>query len=319
MNETVGVVGLGRVGGSVAAAASRAGYRVLGCDVDPDALSALPLATRTASPAELAEHADIVLVAVYDDAQVRAVMRGRDSLLSAQTPPQAVIVLSTVTPETIRWAHTEGSARGVSVLDCGVTGGLRLRECGQIFAMVGGDFAAVAFVRPVLEAFGSPVVHTGQVGTGMYAKLARNMITFGTWCVALEAGQLAVAGGVELERLADICDAADQWADGALGLVRRGIRPGRPLNDRDGQERLRLSGYMHKDLRAAFDAAQALQIELPVTRASSRRSTSCSDSINRTLRGPSIGLVDRRRRRRGRPTAEPGQVNVCAFDSTRSA
>jgi 3-hydroxyisobutyrate dehydrogenase-like beta-hydroxyacid dehydrogenase len=262
---TVGVVGVGLIGAGVAKPLLRGGYDVVGFDLRPDVVEEVG-ARRAVSLTELAEAADLVLVSVYDDAQVREVLTGDDSLLAAASAPRAVFILSTVNLDTIRWAAEEGARHGVAVLDCGVSGGTTLRRHGRIAVMVGGDEEMVEWARPALETFGVPTVHVGPLGTGMSAKIARNMITYGGWFVAVEAARIAEAGGVDVEKLVQICEAADESTGGPIGILKRGIRPGVPADDEDRVARERLMGYVHKDLGAAF----ALGAELGVDPAGAR-------------------------------------------------
>ena len=256
----VGVVGLGAIGRGVAAALLRGGYQVVGHDVRGE--SAATAGVRVAAtPVEVAEVAELVLVAVYDDAQVRDVLAGADGLLGAGTPPRAVAILSTVTLPTVRWAVERAAAVKVAVLDCGVSGGSMLCTEGRIVAMVGGDDEVVAWARPALETFGVPTVHTGPVGTGMAAKIARNTITYGGWFVALEAARLAAAGGVAVETLVEICAAADGSSGGPTGILQRGIRAGTPRDDADRQAREALAGYVRKDLGATIALAAELGVD----------------------------------------------------------
>jgi 3-hydroxyisobutyrate dehydrogenase len=262
-----GIVGAGMIGSGVARALRRAGHEVTAYDVAAEAVGAIAdVADAKPSPREAADSADAVFVAVYDDRQVREVLEGQESVLAAATPPRAVVILSTVPLETIRWAADRGAAQGVSVLDCGVTGGPGLRERGEIVAMVGGDDEAVAAVRPLIETFGKPTIHTGPLGTGMNAKIARNLFTYATWLVALEAGRLAESGGVPRERFVEICEAGDQMMGGPLAILKRMNMGSPPASAEDGAARERLVGYVHKDLHAAFELADELGVEVPAAR-----------------------------------------------------
>jgi 3-hydroxyisobutyrate dehydrogenase len=263
VKEAVGVVGLGSIGASVARALVRNGYSPVGYDVRTDALQALDgVVSPAASAEDLSHRVDAALIAVYDDAQVRDLLSGPSSLLTADDPARVLVILSTVSLETIRWAAEQGRSRGVRVLDCGVTGGQGLREQGKIVAMVGGDEEAVTAVMPLLATFGAPVVHTGGLGTGMRSKLARNMITYGCWYVVLEATRLAAAGGVDPGQFLQINDAADQLMGGSLALLRRGVRPGTPGSESEREAVARTAGYLHKDLHAAVELAAELGVEV---------------------------------------------------------
>jgi 3-hydroxyisobutyrate dehydrogenase len=264
VKEPVGVIGLGSIGANVARALVANGYSTVGYDVRAEALEALEVLVSPAqSVEELSSRVEAVLVAVFDDAQVRDLLSGPSSLLTADDPARVVVILSTVTLETIRWAAEQSSSRGVSVLDCGVSGGHGLREQGKIVAMVGGDEEAVKAVMPLLATFGAPVVHTGELGTGMRSKLARNLLTYGCWFVVLEATRLAAAGGVGPDQFLQINEAADELMGGSLSLLRRGVRPGAPGSESDRETVARTAGYLHKDLHAAVALAGELGVEVP--------------------------------------------------------
>jgi 3-hydroxyisobutyrate dehydrogenase-like beta-hydroxyacid dehydrogenase len=259
MPHRLGVVGLGPIGTGVARALANAGHDVVVFDVRPEPAAALAdVATSAATLPELSD-ARVVFVAVHDDAQVREVLDDDRGILAPGSSVQTIVILSTVTLDTIRWAEERAARHGAHVLDCGVTGGRALGERGKIVAMVGGDEAAVEAARPVLEAFGEPTVYTGALGTGMQAKLARNMIIYGRWYTIWEALRLAEAGGVPFERMLDICAAADDLQN-PLAEIRRGALPGEPPTEGDRALRERLSLFIHKDLRAALERAEELGV-----------------------------------------------------------
>jgi 3-hydroxyisobutyrate dehydrogenase len=264
VKEPVGVIGLGSIGANVARALVGHGYSTVGYDIRAEALDALEgLVFPAQSVEELSSRVQAVLVAVFDDAQVRDLLSGPSSLLTADDPARVIVILSTVSLDTIRWAAEQGRSRGVSVLDCGVTGGQGLREQGKIVAMVGGDEEALEAVMPLLATFGAPVVHTGELGTGMRSKLARNLLTYGCWFVVLEATRLAAAGGVDPDQFLQINEAADELMGGSLSLLRRGVRPGAPGSESDRETVARTAGYLHKDLRAAVALAGELGVQVP--------------------------------------------------------
>ena len=258
----VAIGGLGQIGRGAAISLARSGsFELVAYDVDPTALeAAAQLVAAADSPAAAAAEAGVVLVAVFDDDQVRDALTGEDGILAASPLPEAIVVLSTVTRDTIGWAAAEARRRGVPLLDCGISGGKAIEQ-GRIVAMIGGADEAVAHVRPVIEAFASPVVHTGPLGTGMAAKLARNMIVYGCWYVVAEAARLAKAAGVTLESVVEISDAADRRSGGPTAMIRRGLS-GEP-------EKIalwhRIPDYAHKDLGAALELAAELDVELPAT------------------------------------------------------
>jgi 3-hydroxyisobutyrate dehydrogenase len=253
----VGVVGLGRIGEGAAQLLVDAGFEVFGFDVSVEALSR-SAATACASPREVSASADVVLIAVFDDAQLEAVLVGEDAILEADDPAASVVSLATVSVATARWAYAEAAARGVKFLDCGVTGGRAMAE-GSMVAMIGGDEGAVAAVRPVLDVFTSRVVWMGPAGAGIQSKLARNVITYGVWYMAWEGASLAAAAGVELAKLIEVVDASEPWTGKPMDLLKRLVAA-----EASGAT-LRTGDYAHKDLAAALELAAELGLELPGT------------------------------------------------------
>jgi 3-hydroxyisobutyrate dehydrogenase len=249
----VGVVGLGEIGGGVAWLVGGAGHDVRGFDLRPDALAAVAERVEpTASVGEVAAGADCVFVAVFDDVQVHEVL---DELLDARPP--VVAVLSTVTAGTIREAHARAEQRGVALLDAGVSGGASLRRRERIAVAVGGDERSFASVRPAFDAFGDPVVYLGPSGSGMNAKIARNMLHFVRIMGEHEALLLARAAGVDDAGFREFVLGAARYAGGPLGYGDAGDV------GTDG----RLAAYGAKDVAAALDLAEQVGVELPAATA----------------------------------------------------
>jgi 3-hydroxyisobutyrate dehydrogenase-like beta-hydroxyacid dehydrogenase len=258
----VAIVGLGMIGGGAARALASKGFVVRGHDVRPEAVEALQgVVEGTDSPAAAGDGLEVALVAVMDDAQVRDVLTGAGGLLAAPAPPRVVVILSTVTLDTVRWAAEKGRAHGVAVLDCGVSGGPQALAQASITAMLGGDEAGVAIARPVLEGFADPVVHCGPLGNGMRTKLARNLVTYAQWMVAWEAARLAVAAGVARETFLECVAASDRWMAPPTYFAAKGAGLG------DGaapDPAVALSAtYADKDLRAALALAEELGGDAP--------------------------------------------------------
>jgi 3-hydroxyisobutyrate dehydrogenase-like beta-hydroxyacid dehydrogenase len=273
--SAVAVIGLGQIGGGALQSLVRGGHEVVAHDVRPEAVEAVAdQAIGAATPREASRGRDVVLVAVYDDAQVRDVLAGDDGILAADPPPKVVLILSTVTAETIGWAGEQARSAGVGLLDCGVTGGGQAIAAGTIVALVGGEDASVEIARPAIESFAATVLRMGPLGSGMKAKLARNMIVYGCWFVVSEAARLAAASGVDLGKLVQGSMEADRLTGGShVLLARHGIAPTPAADESDATYALRrgLAGYAHKDLDAALALASELRIDLPVTDIVARR------------------------------------------------
>ena len=266
-----GVVGLGDIGRGVAGTLSTSGVDLTVCDVRPEATEPFrPGARVAATPGEVAAHCDVILVAVVNDAQVREVVTGPDGLLSAGRSEIAVVVLSTVSIETALDVAERAAEQGVLLVDCGVSGGPAAAASGELVCMVGGTAEAVERVRPVLDVLGSRVLHMGPVGAGLSAKLARNLVQYGSWLAAYEAQVLAEAAGIPLLILAEAIRESDRHIGGASRLMfRETARPLRTDEPADAGLIPPMSAgnrLAHKDLQAAIALAETLGVDVPMAR-----------------------------------------------------
>ena len=264
---TVGVIGLGDIGSGVAKAIPAAGLSLVVCDIAPAARAPFAaVATEAADPVELGASADVIIVAVVNDAQVLDVLDGERGALASARAGSTVVIVSTVSVSTVEQVAATAALRGVRVVDCGVSGGPSAAAAGELIAMVGGDEATIDEIRPALDAFSSLVVHMGALGTGLRAKLARNVVQYGSWLAAYEGQLLAEASGIELARLAQVIRASDQKIGGAATLMfRETVEPFGPDDDAGLVGAMRAAaGLAHKDLRAALALAADLDVELPL-------------------------------------------------------
>ena len=270
----VGVIGLGSIGDGVASTLVREGFPVVVCDVRTEATDKYrDDATVADGPAELVRRSDVVVVAVVNDAQVHAVLSGPDGGLAAAGPGTIVIVVSTISAPCVQAIGAEAADLGVAILDCGVTGGPAAAASGDLVCMVGGDPEVIERAAPVFGALSSLAVTMGPFGTGLAAKLARNLITYGSWLAAHEGEQLAEAAGISLPKLAEVVKASDVHIGGASRLMFRTTAA--PFTDADDKG---LVGAMqaaaslaHKDLAAALELADSLHVDLPLATMTEQR------------------------------------------------
>ena len=263
----VGVIGLGSIGDGVASSLVREGFAVVVCDVRSEATDRyLERAKVAESPADLARRSDVVVVAVVDDRQVHAVLSGPGGGLAAADPQTTFIIVSTISIPCVQAIGAEAAALGVPVLDCGVSGGPSSAATGELVCMVGGDADAIDRVRPVFDAIGSLTVPMGEFGTGLAAKLARNLVQYGSWLAAYEGQRLAEAAGIELANLAAVVKASDARIGGASTLMFRStVAPFTEDDDRGLVGAMQAAAQLaHKDLAAALQLATELDIELPL-------------------------------------------------------
>jgi 3-hydroxyisobutyrate dehydrogenase-like beta-hydroxyacid dehydrogenase len=271
----VGVIGLGSIGDGVATSLLREGFPLVVCDVRPEATERYRDGAIVADgPTDLVRQSDVVVVAVVNDEQVHAVLSGPDGGLAAAGADTTIIVVSTISARCVAEVGTEAAAAGVAVLDCGVTGGPAAAASGDLVCMVGGDPEVIDRARDVFDAIGMLTVNMGAFGTGLAAKLARNVVTYASWLAALEAQQLAEAAGIDLAKLAEVIRASDPQIGGASRLMFRSTAA--PFTDQDDRGLVAAmeagASLAAKDLHAALELADSLQVDLPLTAMTERRS-----------------------------------------------
>ncbi len=263
----VGVIGLGDIGRGVASSLLRDGFPLVVCDVRPEATEPYAdTASVAATPAQLVRQSDVVVVAVVDDAQVHAVLSGPDGGLTAAGPGTTFVVVSTISVPCVQAIGAEAAGLGVPLLDCGVSGGPTAAASGELVCMVGGDPEVIARVQPVFDAIGSLTVPMGRFGTGLAAKLARNLVTYGSWLAAYEAQRLAEAAGIVLTDLANAIRVSDARIGGASTLMfRQTVAPFTEADDAGLVGAMRAASMLaHKDLTAALELARSLDVDLPL-------------------------------------------------------
>jgi len=263
-----GVIGLGDIGRGLADNLVAAGLSVSVFDVRAEATDTYrDKASVATSPADLAQQSDVVLVAVVNDDQVRSVLQGENGVFAQAAPGTTVVVVSTIATATITELHAEGSGRGVTIVDCGVSGGPAAAASGELVCMVGGSAEDVERVRPVLDVISCLVLHMGPHGAGLSAKLARNIVQYGSWLAAFEAQQLAEAAGIDLLKLGQAIRESDQRIGGAARLMFRTTAEPLPADADAGLVELLRAGarLAHKDLAAALALGHELGVAMPLT------------------------------------------------------
>jgi 3-hydroxyisobutyrate dehydrogenase len=276
-SPTIGVIGLGTIGGGVASNVHAAGLALVVYDVSAEAVRHhTDYATVARSPADLARESDVVVVAVVNDEQVRAVLSGPEGALAAGGSGTTVVVVSTITPMCVAAIGAEATALGVSIVDCGVSGGPSAAASGNLVCMCGGDPGVVADLAPLFDAIGSLTVTMGPFGAGLAAKLARNLMQYGGWLAAYEGQALAEAAGIELTKLAQVVRASDAQSGGPTTLMfRRTVAPFTPEDDQGLVGAMQAAaGLARKDLQAALALADELDLQLPLATMTEER---CGD------------------------------------------
>jgi 3-hydroxyisobutyrate dehydrogenase len=254
----IGFIGLGTMGAPMAARLLEAGHALT--VHNRTRAREQPLADggarRAATPSEAARDAELLITMVSDTPDVEAVLFGAEGAADALTPGTVVLDMSTIAPEAARGFHARLAERDVALLDAPVSGGSEGAQQGTLSIMVGGDGAALARVRPVLDVLGSTITHVGPSGAGQIAKAMNQVIVAGTYAAVAEGLALGVAAGIDVEAAHR---AIAGGAAGSWGLTHRGpnmLRNAYPLGFRVRLHR--------KDLGIALDAAQDVGVPLPL-------------------------------------------------------
>jgi 3-hydroxyisobutyrate dehydrogenase len=256
--DRIGVVGLGTMGGAMAANLVRAGFPVAAWNRTAARTAALdaPGVTVAASPAVLAAAVDIVLVCVSDTPDVEAVLFGADGVAEGAAPGTLVIDCSTIDPAATRGFAARLAAQGIGFVDAPVTGGSEGARNATLAILVGGDPAQVERARPVLAAIGRTITHFGPVGAGQAAKAVNQVILAGTYLGVAEGLVLAMKAGLDSEQVVAALStgAAQSWV--------LANRSGRML-DNDYPLGFRVALHL-KDLGIALAMARETGAALPV-------------------------------------------------------
>ncbi len=200
-HETVGFIGLGLMGRPMAHNLLKRGYPLLVHSRSQGPVEELVTAgaARAGSPAEIARGATRIITMLPDSPDVERVLEGDDGVFAAMQRGSILIDTSTIAPATARRLAARAATLGAVMLDAPVSGG----EIGAINAtlsiMAGGDAAAFATVRPLLEAMGNPerIIRIGESGAGQICKVCNQMVIGGALAAVSEAFALARKAGVE--------------------------------------------------------------------------------------------------------------------------
>lgn len=173
----VGFIGAGRMGKPMVERLLVAGHdvRVLGrTDEARSELTELG-AHAVSEITDVAEAADVVIVCVFTDEQVKGICLDGD-LLGAMTRGSTLVIHTTGSPRTAEAIAARAASHGVDVIDAPVSGGPHDIAAGRVTLFIGGDETAVDRVRPALQSYGDPVLHAGPTGSGQRVKLINNTL-----------------------------------------------------------------------------------------------------------------------------------------------
>jgi 3-hydroxyisobutyrate dehydrogenase-like beta-hydroxyacid dehydrogenase len=196
---TVGIVGLGLLGHAIATRLRGAGHAVVGYDVVPACVERLvALGGRPAkSAAEVARESEVVFTVLPSLAIVEEAILGADGVVAGARPGQTLCQMSTISPALTEHLARETTARGLTFLDCPISGTSAMVAQGHGVIFVGGDAAAYERWRPLLESILPSAVRIGDAGQAMLLKLVANLLVALNSASVAEALTLAKRGGLD--------------------------------------------------------------------------------------------------------------------------
>jgi 3-hydroxyisobutyrate dehydrogenase-like beta-hydroxyacid dehydrogenase len=259
MEQTIriGFVGLGHMGGNMAARFLAAGYTVYGEERIRERAQELVVHDGLRwcdTPREVAEAAEVLFTSLPDDDVLESVASGPDGILAGLAAPKIWVDMSTVSPGASRELAVRVRASGATMLDAPVSGSVPQVQAGTLTIMVGGDEQAYARVEPLLRELGSPR-HIGENGQGLVLKLAINISLAVQMLAFAEGAVLAERAGIDRELAIDV------MTQSPIGSPMLKARAPLVLDLPDAA--WFDVGLMQKDIVLALEAAREMRVALP--------------------------------------------------------
>lgn len=259
MAQTVGVIGLGAMGGGMARSLRRAGHQVNVFDMRPEAAAAFAAegGTACASAAQLAAASPVVVSVVVNAAQTEDLLFGAGGVAAAMQPGSLFVMCSTVDPNVSIAFEARLEAQGLLYLDAPISGGAAKAASGQMTMMTAGRPAAYAKAGPLLDAMAAKVYRLGdRAGAGSKVKIINQLLAGVHIAAAAEAMALGLREGVDAAALYEVItnSAGNSWMfENRMAHVLAGDYT--PLSAVD---------IFVKDLGLVLDTARATKFPLPL-------------------------------------------------------
>jgi 3-hydroxyisobutyrate dehydrogenase-like beta-hydroxyacid dehydrogenase len=254
---SLGFIGLGHMGGNMAARLLAAGYTVYGEDRNrEDAQPLVEAGLRWQdTPRRVAEAAEVVFTSLPDDRVLEEAASGTDGILAGLSAGKTWVDVSTVSPNASRALSGRALTQGARLLDAPVSGSVPQVQSGTLTIMVGGDADAYLRVEPILRELGTPT-HIGDNGHGLALKLAINISLAVQMLAFAEGLLLAERSGVSPQRALEVMESSP------IGSPMLRARAPLILDPPTDDAWFDVS-FMHKDIELALAAARQLHIPLP--------------------------------------------------------
>lgn len=262
MTLKIGVIGLGNMGGGMAATLASKGFDVSGFDLSLAALEAAkgkgvkPVTDRN----QLIKEANVLILSLPKAEHVEAVCFGKGGIVEFGSEGLVVVDTTTSTPEASRKISAALAKLGIGFIDAPVSGGPKGAATGSMSMVIGGEEADLARVLPVLEAMSGTRVHIGPSGAGNVAKIANNMLCAAHLISTAEAVAMAAKAGVSPEKLLEGINAGSGRSAASQAMFPTWVLNG-------AYDSGFTMGLMRKDVGLASDLTASLDLDLPLSRA----------------------------------------------------
>jgi 3-hydroxyisobutyrate dehydrogenase len=219
--DALGFVGLGSMGGAIAARIASTGQQVIGTDLNAGARQRAAqrgISVENNGLPAICAHTGVVMLSLPRADHVRQVVEGPDGILAHARPGTLVIDATTSDPQTSRELARKLEAAGHVFLDAPVSGLPLAADAGTLAIMVGGPAEALERARPYLERVAGTIIHVGPSGAGNVAKIVNNLLSSTHTLIAAEAALLAESSGVSAEAMMQVLNASSgrSWATEVL-------------------------------------------------------------------------------------------------------
>jgi 3-hydroxyisobutyrate dehydrogenase len=275
----IAFIGLGNMGGGMAANLAKAGHDVHAFDLSAEALERAKAAgcLPADSAAAAADGAEAVVTMLPAGKHVEQVYA--DCIFGAADTGAILIDCSTIDVDTARRVADAAIAKGLAAVDAPVSGGIAAAAGGTLTFMVGGSDEAFARAEPILSAMGKAVIHAGGNGAGQAAKICNNMLLGATMVATCETLLLAKKLGLDPQTFYDIASVSSGscWSLNSYAPL-PGVGPHTPADN--GYQGGFAAGLMLKDLRLAMEAAASADANTPMGARAAELYTQFADAGN---------------------------------------
>ncbi len=259
----IAFIGLGNMGGGMAANLVKAGYSVNAFDLSEDALAkaADNGCQSFTSIRDAVASVDAVVSMLPNGAIVDRVYQ--DDVIGHAPVAAILLDCSTIDVATARSVNGIAANQGYAMVDAPVSGGIAAANGGTLTFMVGGSDSAFERAEPILAAMGKAVIHAGATGAGQAAKICNNMLLGASMVATCETFKMAEKLGLDLQTFYDISSKASgqNWSMTSYCPV-PGVGPQSPADN--GYQGGFATALMLKDLKLAMEAAQSVDAETPM-------------------------------------------------------